>query len=349
VLSLKNIQKKFGSNVILDDICVDINDQEFLVLVGPSGSGKSTLIRILAGLEQQDSGEILFAGEDITIKPPKDRSLSMVFQNYALYPHKTVFENIAFPLKISGCKAAIVNEKIQRISEQLNITDLLDRKPGQLSGGQRQRVALARAMAKDPKIFLLDEPLSNLDAKLRSKMRKEIFNLHKNSNAIFVYVTHDQIEALTLGDRVVVLDAGKIQQIGTPYEIYNNPKNIFVASFIGNPSTNLLKNICNEKIVGIRPEFFKLYSNSGNDIEFLVSLKNIEMIGSDYLLYLETRDHSEELIAKLPCSSDLDSLYRNQLINKEQYKFSLFVAENLLYYFSKANGKRLEKAVSKEL
>jgi multiple sugar transport system ATP-binding protein len=349
VLSLKNIHKSFGSNIILDNISIDIDEQEFLVLVGPSGSGKSTLIRIIAGLEQQDSGQILFAGEDISIKAPKDRSLSMVFQNYALYPHKTVYENIAFPLKISGCNTAIIDEKIQRISQQLNIAELLDRKPGQLSGGQRQRVAVARAMAKDPKIFLLDEPLSNLDAKLRSKMRKEIFNLHKNSNATFVYVTHDQIEALTLGDRVVVLDAGKIQQIGTPYEIYNNPQNIFVASFIGNPSTNLLTKIYKEKIVGIRPEFFKLYSNSNNDIEIQVSLKNIEMIGSDYLLYLETRDHSEELIAKLPSSSDLDSLYRNQLINKEEYNFSLFVAENLLYYFSKANGVRLEKAVSKEL
>jgi ABC-type sugar transport system ATPase subunit len=349
VLSLKNICKSFGPNIILDDISIDILDREFLVLVGPSGSGKSTLIRIIAGLVQHDSGEILFQGEDIGLKAPKDRCLSMVFQNYALYPHKTVYENISFPLEISGCEKNLVKPKVNKIAQKLNIAELLDRKPGQLSGGQRQRVALARAMAKDPKIFLLDEPLSNLDAKLRAKMRKEIFSLHKDSDATFVYVTHDQIEALTLGDRVVVLDAGKIQQIGTPHEIYNNPQNTFVASFIGNPPSNLLTNMFSERIVGIRPEFFKLSASTGDDIEIEVSLKNIELIGSDYLLYLETREHAEEIIAKLPSSKDLDSLYRNHLMNKEEYNFSLFVSENLLYYFSKANGARLREAVSKEL
>jgi len=345
VLQLKNIRKSYDKNLILQDISLDIKDKEFLVLVGPSGSGKSTLIRVIAGLEEHDSGEIIFDGIDIGSLAPKDRELSMVFQNYALYPHKTVFENIAFPLLIANTKKEEIKTKVTQIAKKLNIEELLERKPGQLSGGQRQRVAVARAMAKDPKIFLLDEPLSNLDAKLRTKMRKEIFTLHKDSDSTFVYVTHDQIEALTLGDRVVILDAGIIQQSGTPYEVYHNPANTFVASFIGSPPTNLLNLPGEEHIIGIRPEYLSLEATEPGDQELKVKLDNIELIGSDYLIYVSLLDGGEELIAKIPNSKESDKLYQNSAHGVKELNFSLFAPKNLLYYFSKSNGERLVEAV----
>lgn len=343
MLSLKNISKKYDQNLILKDISLDINDKEFLVLVGPSGSGKSTLIRVIAGLEEHDSGKIIYNGRDIGSIAPKDRELSMVFQNYALYPHKTVFENIAFPLLISNFKKQEIETKVNLIARKLNIDELLERKPGQLSGGQRQRVAVARAMAKDPNIFLLDEPLSNLDAKLRTKMRKEISSLHKDSDSTFIYVTHDQIEALTLGDRVVILNAGVIQQLGTPYEVYHNPANTFVASFIGSPPTNLLNE--SERIIGIRPEYLSLEAKDSADLELKVKLENIELIGSDYLIYVSLLESGEELIAKIPSSKESDGLYQNSIKDVKELNFSLFVPKNLLYYFSKSNGERLLEAV----
>ena len=324
----------------MKDISLDVADKEFLVLVGPSGSGKSTLIRIIAGLEQHDSGEIFFNEIEIGSLEPKDRGLSMVFQNYALYPHKTVAENIAFPLVIANTAKDKIKTKVSLIAHKLNIEELLERKPGQLSGGQRQRVALARAMAKDPKIFLLDEPLSNLDAKLRAKMRKEISSLHEDSDSTFVYVTHDQIEALTLGDRVVILDQGVIQQLGTPYEVFHNPANTFVASFIGSPPTNLLDAKDPELTLGVRPEYLSLEATKPSDMEFKVSLDNIELIGSDYLMYVSLLDTKEELIAKIPSSQDSDKLYKNSSDGAKELNFSLFAPENLLYYFSKSNGKR---------
>lgn len=345
VLQLKNISKSYDKNLILKDISLDIADKEFLVLVGPSGSGKSTLIRVIAGLEVHDSGEIIFDGKEIGSLAPKDRELSMVFQNYALYPHKTVFENIAFPLLISNSKKDEIETKVKQIAKKLNIEELLERKPGQLSGGQRQRVAVARAMAKDPKIFLLDEPLSNLDAKLRTKMRKEISSLHKDSDSTFIYVTHDQIEALTLGDRVVILDGGEIQQLGTPYEVYHNPANTFVASFIGSPPSNLLSSIEEKRIIGIRPEYLSLEASSPDDIELKVRLDNIELIGSDYLIYVSILEAGEELIAKIPSSKESDKLYQNASQGLKELNFSLFAPKNLLYYFSKSNGERLMEAI----
>ena len=345
MLKLSKIKKSYDKNLIIKELDLDIRDGEFVVLVGPSGSGKSTLIRIIAGLESQDSGEINFNGVDISNKAPKDRELSMVFQNYALYPHKTVAENIAFPLLLISADKNETKKRVDSIAQKLNIEELLERKPGQLSGGQRQRVALARAMAKDPKIFLLDEPLSNLDAKLRAKMRKEIFQLHKDSDSTFIYVTHDQIEALTLGDRVVILDGGEIQQIGSPYEVYHNPANSFVATFIGSPPTNLLNLEQEEHILGIRPEYLSLHPSDARDLELKASLENIELIGSDYLIYLRLVENGEELIAKIPSSEDADELYKNSSQGIKELNLSLFAPENLLYYFSKVDGRRVIEAI----
>lgn len=341
MLNLRQIKKTYDQNTILKGIDLEINDGEFIVVLGPSGSGKSTLIRIIAGLETLDSGEIVFDDRNILSLDPKDRELSMVFQNYALYPHKTVYQNIAFPLKLAGEEKKIIDKKVKDIAETLNITELLERKPGQLSGGQRQRVALARAMAKEPKIFLLDEPLSNLDAKLRTKMRKEIYSLHKSSKATFIYVTHDQIEALTLGDRVVILDKGEIQQVATPHQIYNDPANAFVASFIGSPPCNLFE--FNGDYLGVRPEYFSLEPGLNDELELKVKLENIELIGSDYLIYFREDIRNQELIAKIPSYEYSDDLYKEFNKTQEELKFSIFVSKNLLYYFNRSSGIRLNR------
>jgi multiple sugar transport system ATP-binding protein len=273
-VSLNKISKKYDENYIIKDISLESQDKEFIVLVGPSGSGKSTIIRIIAGLEGDFEGELKFAGETVNDLAAKDRNLSMVFQNYALYPHKTVFENIAFPLVIKSEPKALIKEKVHKVAEKLDLIKYLERKPGQLSGGQKQRVAVARALIKEPQLFLMDEPLSNLDAKLRTSTRQEIRKLYQELNSTFIYVTHDQIEAMSLGDRIAILHEGKIQQFDTPSKIYHEPANTFVASFIGSPPTNLFepnstlfqalkeelipKLNREDLIIGIRPEYFYL-------------------------------------------------------------------------------------------
>ena len=273
-VSLNKISKKYDENYIIKDISLESQDKEFIVLVGPSGSGKSTIIRIIAGLEGDFEGELKFAGETVNDLAAKDRNLSMVFQNYALYPHKTVFENIAFPLVIKSEPKALIKEKVHRVAEKLDLIKYLERKPGQLSGGQKQRVAVARALIKEPQLFLMDEPLSNLDAKLRTSTRQEIRKLYQELNSTFIYVTHDQIEAMSLGDRIAILHEGKIQQFDTPSKIYHEPANTFVASFIGSPPTNLFepnstlfqalkeelipKLNHEDLVVGIRPEYLYL-------------------------------------------------------------------------------------------
>ncbi|NBV97932.1 MAG: ABC transporter ATP-binding protein [Proteobacteria bacterium] len=271
-VSLNKISKKYDENYIIKDISLESQDKEFIVLVGPSGSGKSTIIRIIAGLEGDFEGELKFAGETVNDLAAKDRNLSMVFQNYALYPHKTVFENIAFPLVIKSEPKAVIKEKVHKVAEKLDLMKYLERKPGQLSGGQKQRVAVARALIKEPQLFLMDEPLSNLDAKLRTSTRQEIRKLYQELNSTFIYVTHDQIEAMSLGDRIAILHEGKIQQFDTPSKIYHEPANTFVASFIGSPPTNLFepnstlfqalkgefKLNQEDLIVGIRPEYLYL-------------------------------------------------------------------------------------------
>jgi len=239
-IELKNIEKFYGKTKVLDDVNLTIEPNEFFAFLGPSGSGKTTTLRILAGLEDLNKGKIFFDGTDITNFSPSNRDIAMVFQSYALYPHMTVYENIAFPLKMDKIEKSRIAELVKQSATKVKIEHLLNRKPGQLSGGQQQRVALARAVVRKPKIFLLDEPLSNLDAKLRLETRVELKNLQKSLNVTTVYVTHDQEEAMTLANRIAVFLEGKIMQVGTPTEIFNNPKTLQVASFIGNPPMNLL-------------------------------------------------------------------------------------------------------------
>lgn len=320
-LKIKNLSKTIGSTKILDDVNISVNDGEFLILVGPSGSGKSTILRTIAGLESPSSGNILIDSKDITELSPKDRDIAMVFQNYALYPHLTVFENLAFPLRVKKINSSEITKLVDRTSDLLGVKKYLSKKPKELSGGERQRVALGRAIIRNPKLFLMDEPLSNLDAKLRTHMRAELLSLHRSLSSTIVYVTHDQIEALTMGDRIVILNSGKVQQIGTPEEVYKYPVNTFVASFIGNPSMNffsckvfaeneisflgvksnipvpvniyksLLKNdlIGKDIVVGVRPEnLMPVHKSDKPLISGKVDL--LEMLGSDYLVYVRCFD-----------------------------------------------------------
>jgi multiple sugar transport system ATP-binding protein len=236
----EHVSKHFGSVVAVDDLSLEIEDKEFLVLVGPSGCGKSTVIRLLAGLEELTEGDIYIGGERVNDLPVRDRDISMVFQSYALYPHMTVFDNMAFGLRMHGQKKEEVARRVTAAAEALGIEDLLNRKPAQLSGGQRQRVALGRAIVREPQVFLFDEPLSNLDAKLRVQMRTELSKLHQRLGTTFIYVTHDQVEAMTMATRIAVLKDGALHQVGTPEELYFQPGNQFVAGFIGSPAMNFL-------------------------------------------------------------------------------------------------------------
>ncbi|MBO9476214.1 sn-glycerol-3-phosphate ABC transporter ATP-binding protein UgpC [Shimia sp. R11_0] len=239
-LNLNAIKKSFGTADVLHDISLAIEDKEFVVFVGPSGCGKSTLLRIIAGLEEASSGSIVIGGEDVSHAAPVDRGISMVFQSYALYPHLSVYENIAFPLRVQKMPKEELDARVKRAADILQLTEKLQLKPGQLSGGQRQRVAIGRSIVREPKVFLFDEPLSNLDAALRGDMRVELSQLHRELDATMVYVTHDQVEAMTMADRIVVLNAGKVEQFGTPMELYHHPATKFVASFIGQPNMNFV-------------------------------------------------------------------------------------------------------------
>ena len=239
-LDLQGIVKAFGTTPVLNEVSLGIDDGEFLAIVGPSGCGKSTLLRVIAGLEPQDAGTVCVDGRPVDDLPPKQRDVAMVFQSYALYPTMSVAKNITFGMKVRGVDASTQKAKLEKVATQLQIEALLERRPAQLSGGQRQRVAMGRALVRDPKLFLFDEPLSNLDAKLRVEMRNEIKKLHQNLGASMVYVTHDQIEAMTLATKVVVMREGVVQQIGSPNEIYLTPANLFVADFMGSPAMNLL-------------------------------------------------------------------------------------------------------------
>ncbi|WP_113407714.1 sn-glycerol-3-phosphate ABC transporter ATP-binding protein UgpC [Rhizobiales bacterium] len=240
-LTIKNVRKSYGAVNIIHGVDVEISDGEFVILVGPSGCGKSTLLRMIAGLEDITGGEISIGGRIVNDLPPKDRDIAMVFQNYALYPQMTVAQNMGFALQLAGAKRAEIDQKVGEAAKILGLQPLLDRKPAQLSGGQRQRVAMGRAIVRDPKVFLFDEPLSNLDAKLRVKMRAEIKALHQRLKTTIVYVTHDQIEAMTMADKIVVLQGGKVEQVGSPLELYDRPRNVFVAGFLGSPAMNFLE------------------------------------------------------------------------------------------------------------
>ncbi len=240
-VEIREVDKVFGSTQVLFGVSIDIADGEFVVLVGPSGCGKSTLLRMIAGLEEITRGEILIGGRVVNDVPPRDRDIAMVFQNYALYPHMTVRENMAFSLKLAKAPRQVIEERVDRAARILGLTEYFDRYPRQLSGGQRQRVAMGRAIVRDPQVFLFDEPLSNLDAKLRVQMRTEIKALHQRLKTTSIYVTHDQIEAMTMADRIVVMQDGRVEQVGAPLELYDRPVNLFVAGFIGSPAMNFFE------------------------------------------------------------------------------------------------------------
>jgi multiple sugar transport system ATP-binding protein len=267
-ITLDKVAKSFGEVEVIPPLDLTIEDGEFVVFVGPSGCGKSTLLRLIAGLEDVTSGEIRIDGKDATAVPPAKRGLAMVFQSYALYPHMTVRKNIAFPLRMAKMDAAEQDRRVRAAADVLNLTDYLDRRPGQLSGGQRQRVAIGRAIVREPAAFLFDEPLSNLDAALRVGMRLEISELHNRLKTTMIYVTHDQVEAMTMADKIVVLRAGRIEQVGSPLELYRTPRNLFVAGFIGSPRMNLIGGEIAARhgagTVGIRPEHVAVSSETGD-------------------------------------------------------------------------------------
>ena len=266
-ITLNQVTKSFGDVQVIPPLDLEINEGEFVVFVGPSGCGKSTLLRLIAGLEDTTSGHISIDGNDATELPPSKRGLAMVFQSYALYPHMSVRKNIAFPMRMAKLDEATQNAKIEAAAKALNLTDYLDRKPGQLSGGQRQRVAIGRAIVREPAAFLFDEPLSNLDAALRVGMRLEIMELHEKLATTMIYVTHDQVEAMTMADKIVVLQAGVIEQVGSPLELYHAPRNKFVAGFIGSPKMNLIDGAEAKKYdaatIGIRPEHLTVSKTEG--------------------------------------------------------------------------------------
>ena len=345
-IEMKNIVKKYGDGFpAVNDVSIDVEDGEFLILVGPSGCGKSTLLRMIVGLEDISSGDMVIGGKKVNDLAPRDRNLSMVFQNYALYPHLSVYENIAFPLRLSNTPDSEVDEKVREASKTLELDEHLERKPGNLSGGQRQRVAMGRAIVRDAEAFLFDEPLSNLDAKLRGQMRTEISRLQKRLGITTVYVTHDQTEAMTLGDRVAVLKRGALQQHATPRELYENPCNLFVAGFIGSPPMNFLPakvngdsielpfgtvKIPSEKaervkgkdllIAGIRPDHFedaKVVDSdkTGDGQTFDAKVDVVEWLGNEAYAYIpfEAPDEVKEQLTQLEKDLDGETM-RTQLV-----------------------------------
>ena len=291
-ITLKQVTKSFGPVDVIHPIDLEIEDGEFVVFVGPSGCGKSTLLRLIAGLEDVTSGHIEINGKDATSIPPAKRGLAMVFQSYALYPHMSIRKNIAFPLKMAGMDKADIDRKVEDAARILNLSDYIDRRPGQLSGGQRQRVAIGRAIVREPDAFLFDEPLSNLDAALRGNMRLEISELHQTLATTMIYVTHDQVEAMTMADKIVVLRDGIIEQVGAPIELYKNPRNLFVAEFIGSPKMNIVKGAAADEFgaptIGIRPEHIdvsKTASKAKGTWKGTVGVS--EHLGSDTFLHME--------------------------------------------------------------
>ena len=296
---LEQVKKAFGDTLVIPPLDLEINDGEFVVFVGPSGCGKSTLLRLIAGLEDVTDGAILIDGNDATAVPPAKRGLAMVFQSYALYPHMSVRKNIAFPLRMAKLDQAEQDRRVKQAADVLNLTDYLDRRPGQLSGGQRQRVAIGRAIVREPAAFLFDEPLSNLDAALRVGMRLEISELHKRLNTTMIYVTHDQVEAMTMADKIVVLQSGFIEQVGSPLDLYREPQNKFVAGFIGSPKMNFLEGAEAEKhkahTIGVRPEHIKASASEGT---WTGKVGVSEHLGSDTFFHVHVENSSEPMTVR---------------------------------------------------
>ncbi|MBW9054470.1 ABC transporter ATP-binding protein [Rhizobium mesosinicum] len=348
-VNIRNVQKRFGAVNVIRDISVDIADGEFVVLVGPSGCGKSTLLRMIAGLEEMSDGEIRIGARDVSNLRARDRDIAMVFQNYALYPHMSVADNMGFALKLKKADTSEISERVAKAANILGLEKLLDRYPKQLSGGQRQRVAMGRALVRDPQVFLFDEPLSNLDAKLRVQMRAEIKSLHQRIKTTTIYVTHDQIEAMTMADKIVVLHDGVIEQVGAPLELYDRPANLFVAGFIGSPSMNFIdgrieegvfrtemglilplpENIksappVGQLVYGIRPEHIRASQGGiGGRAEI------VEGTGS-------------EIFAKLDCNGEqISCLFRERLAIAYGDTVSIAIDPASVHLFDKSTGRRI--------
>ena len=347
-INLKNLQKSYGKTKVIHDLSVDIKEGELVVIVGPSGCGKSTLLRMVAGLEDINSGSILFDNKEVNDLEPRERNIAMVFQNYALYPHMTVFQNMSYSLKILKIPKDEINSRVQKAAEILELGELLERRPSQLSGGQRQRVAMGRAIVRDPVAFLFDEPLSNLDAKLRVQMRLEIKKLQTQLKTTSLYVTHDQVEAMTLADRMVVMNEGNVEHVGTPLEVYTKPKTLFTAQFIGSPAMNILKGECqssqinlssgaklktnskhNGRVnVGLRPEDFTI--NEKGLIKLNVEL--VELIGANTLIHGRLENSNEILV-----SSIAGVISESEIGNQINLSFD----ENKLHLFDVNSNQRI--------
>lgn len=331
---LNNVTKVYPNGFkALENFNLKIKDKEFLVLVGPSGCGKSTILRIIAGLEEASVGEVIIGDRKVNDVLPKDRNISMVFQNYALYPHMNVYENMAFSLKLKKVGKKEIKEKVLNIAEILEIKDILYKKPATLSGGQKQRAALGRAIIREPDVFLFDEPLSNIDAKLRTQMRIELINLHRRLGTTFIYVTHDQTEAMTMGERIAVMKDGIMQQIDTPENIYKNPVNIFAAGFIGSPQMNFIDRQDKDVTMGIRPE--KLKISVGNEKEEDVFsldecyVEAVELVGAEKLIYFDRK--GSKLVSKVP--EEIHTVKGNS--------YSLYCRKDDIHYFDRQKGERI--------
>lgn len=347
-VTIAQTQKYFGQTHIIKGVSVDIADGEFCVLVGPSGCGKSTLLRMIAGLEEISGGQISIGGKVVNDMPPKERDIAMVFQNYALYPHKSIYENMAFGLRLAKVPDQEIAKRVADAASMLDLTPFLDRKPKQLSGGQMQRVALGRALVRNPDVFLLDEPLSNLDAKLRVRMREEITALHQGIGTSMIYVTHDQVEAMTMANRIVIMESGMIQQVGAPLEVYDKPANVFVASFIGSPEMNLLEGVVagSDVVVngmriplGKKPELF-----DGAEIVLGIRPEHVE-VGVGELRFIVRL--VEQLGIRTLCSGTCDGLFmrimlerRDDLAPGDVIRFT--IPKSRIHLFEKKEGVRVE-------
>jgi multiple sugar transport system ATP-binding protein len=337
VVEIKELVKHFGKVEAVNGVDLEVKEGEFLVILGPSGCGKTTLMRMIAGLEKPTSGRIFIGGKNVTRLAPRDREIAMVFQSYALYPHMTVFENISFPLRARREPMDEINKKVESSAGLLGIIRLLDRYPRQLSGGERQRVALCRALVKEPKVMLLDEPLSNLDAKLRASARDELLGFQRRTGITTIFVTHDQIEAMGMGDRIVVMNAGRVRQIGTPHEIYHDSQDVFVSTYLGSPGMNLVA--VEDFQVGFRPENFvpkQVYDRRNEVREFLFHVKRVEYLGADRLLYgnIEGFNGENLVIARLPEAMDVT------VSADETYEFG--VSEKDLRFYNRETGQRID-------
>ena len=366
-VAFDHVTKLFDGHVAaVDDFSLTVTDGEFLILVGPSGCGKTTALRMVAGLEKVTSGRIAIDGRIINDVSPRDRDIAMVFQNYALYPHMTVFRNLAFGLRQRKVQGREIDRRVREVSEMLGLDDLLGRRPAQLSGGQRQRVAMGRALVREPRAFLLDEPLSNLDAKLRVQMRAELKRLHQHLGVTTIYVTHDQVEAMTLGDRIAVLSGGKLQQLGPPQEVYDHPANVFVAGFIGSPPMNLLRATAvsgtitagdlqldipgvadGEVVVGIRPEALRPAGDGLPSVPFTVDV--VEPLGDEIVVHgsVAGRLAGGELEEQIPLSGSqparatITARFDPQLRPKVGEQVPLRISPDAVHVFDPATGEAL--------